>query len=79
MGRPVLSWMVDNIHVCTDPADNIKSGKQKPPGQLTASSLRSWRSTGQSEAVDKWAVVCMTGEGYSCSRGAVCGWPQRVS
>lgn len=40
MGHPVLSWMVDNIHVCTDPADNIKSGKQKPPGQLTALSLR---------------------------------------
>nr|WP_256367963.1 terminase TerL endonuclease subunit [Arcanobacterium buesumense] len=27
--HPVLSWMVDNIHVRTDPAGNIKPNKQK--------------------------------------------------
>lgn len=28
-GHPVLGWMVDNIHVRTDPAGNIKPDKQK--------------------------------------------------
>lgn len=28
-GHPVLGWMVDNIHVRTDPASNIKPDKQK--------------------------------------------------
>lgn len=28
-GHPVMSWMVDNIHVRTDPAGNIKPDKQK--------------------------------------------------
>ncbi|MBV7412161.1 phage terminase family protein [Dermabacteraceae bacterium TAE3-ERU27] len=28
-GHPVPSWMVDNIHVHTDPAGNIKPDKQK--------------------------------------------------
>lgn len=28
-GHPVLSWMVDNIHVRTDPAGNIKPDKQR--------------------------------------------------
>ena len=28
-GHPVLSWMVDNIHVRTDPAGNIKPDKAK--------------------------------------------------
>lgn len=28
-GHPVLSWMVDNIHVRTDPTGNIKPDKQK--------------------------------------------------
>ena len=28
-GHAVLSWMVDNIHVRTDPAGNIKPDKQK--------------------------------------------------
>ena len=28
-GHPVLAWMVDNIHVRTDPASNIKPDKQK--------------------------------------------------
>ena len=28
-GHPVLAWMVDNIHVRTDPAGNIKPDKQK--------------------------------------------------
>nr|WP_246430166.1 terminase TerL endonuclease subunit [Schaalia hyovaginalis] len=28
-GHPVLSWMMDNIHVRTDPAGNIKPDKQK--------------------------------------------------
>ena len=28
-GHPVLSWMVDNIHVRTDSAGNIKPDKQK--------------------------------------------------
>ena len=28
-GQPVLAWMVDNIHVRTDPAGNIKPDKQK--------------------------------------------------
>ncbi|MCQ9332958.1 phage terminase family protein [Corynebacterium phoceense] len=28
-GNPVLSWMIDNIHVRTDPADNVKPDKQK--------------------------------------------------
>ena len=28
-GRPVLSWMVDNIHVHTDPVGNIRPDKQK--------------------------------------------------
>lgn len=28
-GHPILSWIVDNIHVRTDPAGNIKPGKQK--------------------------------------------------
>lgn len=28
-GHPVLSWMVDNIHIRTDPAGNIKPDKQK--------------------------------------------------
>lgn len=29
MWTPVLSWMVDNIHVPTDPAGNIKPDKQR--------------------------------------------------
>ena len=28
-GHPVLAWMVDNIHIRTDPAGNIKPDKQK--------------------------------------------------
>lgn len=28
-GHPVLAWMVDNTHVRTDPAGNIKPDKQK--------------------------------------------------
>lgn len=28
-GHPVLSWMMDNIHIRTDPAGNIKSDKAK--------------------------------------------------
>ena len=28
-GHPILSWMVDNIHVRTDPAGNIKPDKQR--------------------------------------------------
>lgn len=28
-GHPVLSWMMDNIHIRTDPAGNIKPDKQK--------------------------------------------------
>ena len=28
-GNPVLSWMMDNIHVRTDPAGNIKPDKEK--------------------------------------------------
>lgn len=28
-GHPVLSWMVDNIHIRQDPAGNIKPDKQK--------------------------------------------------
>ncbi|KXL53894.1 phage terminase [Anaerotignum neopropionicum] len=28
-GHPVLSWMMDNIHIRTDPAGNIKADKEK--------------------------------------------------
>jgi len=28
-GNPVLRWMMDNIHVKTDPAGNIKPDKEK--------------------------------------------------
>lgn len=28
-GNKVLAWMVDNIHIRTDPAGNIKPDKQK--------------------------------------------------
>ena len=28
-GHPILSWMMDNIHIRTDPAGNIKSDKAK--------------------------------------------------
>ena len=28
-GHPVFAWMVDNIHVSTDPARNIKPDKQE--------------------------------------------------
>ncbi len=28
-GHPVLAWMVDNTHVRTEPAGNIKPDKQK--------------------------------------------------
>lgn len=28
-GHPVLSWMVDNIHIRQDPAGNIKPDKQR--------------------------------------------------
>lgn len=28
-GHPVLRWMMDNIFICTDPAGNIKPGKEK--------------------------------------------------
>jgi phage terminase large subunit-like protein len=28
-GHPVLRWMMDNIHVRTDPAGNIKPDKEK--------------------------------------------------
>lgn len=28
-GNKVLSWMIDNIHIRTDPAGNIKPDKQK--------------------------------------------------
>ena len=28
-GNPVLSWMVDNIYIKTDPAGNIKADKSK--------------------------------------------------
>lgn len=28
-GNPVLAWMMDNIHVRTDPAGNIKPDKER--------------------------------------------------
>ena len=28
-GNPILSWMVDNIYIRTDPAGNIKADKSK--------------------------------------------------
>jgi len=28
-GNPVLRWMMDNIHIRTDPAGNIKPDKEK--------------------------------------------------
>lgn len=28
-GNPVIRWIMDNIHVKTDPADNIKPDKEK--------------------------------------------------
>ena len=28
-GHPVLRWMMDNIHIRTDPAGNIKADKEK--------------------------------------------------
>lgn len=28
-GHPVLRWMMDNIHIRTDPAGNIKADKKK--------------------------------------------------
>ncbi|RAY96107.1 terminase large subunit, partial [Klebsiella oxytoca] len=28
-GHPVLRWMMDNIHVRTDPAGNLKPDKEK--------------------------------------------------
>ena len=28
-GHPVLRWMMDNIHVRTDPAGNVKPDKEK--------------------------------------------------
>jgi len=34
-GHPVLSWMMDNIHVQTDPAGNIKPDKAKSRRRLT--------------------------------------------
>ena len=33
-GHPVLAWMVDNIHVRTDPAGNIKPDKQKSTDKI---------------------------------------------
>ena len=33
-GHPVLVWMVDNIHVRTDPAGNIKPDKQKSTDKI---------------------------------------------
>lgn len=28
-GHPVLRWMMDNIYIRTDPAGNVKAGKEK--------------------------------------------------
>lgn len=28
-GHPVLGWMIDNIFICRDPAENIKPDKEK--------------------------------------------------
>ncbi|WZJ54893.1 phage terminase family protein [Trueperella pyogenes] len=33
-GRPVLAWMVDNIHLRTDPVGNIKPDKHKSTGKI---------------------------------------------
>lgn len=33
-GHPALAWMVDNIHVRTDPAGNIKPDKQKSTDKI---------------------------------------------
>lgn len=27
-GHPVLGWMMDNIYIRTDPAGNVKAGKE---------------------------------------------------
>ena len=32
--HPVLQWMMDNIHVRTDPAGNIKPDKQKSTEEI---------------------------------------------
>lgn len=51
-GNTVLAWMVDNIHICTDPAGNIKPDKQKSPRRSTASSPPSWPWTEPSDVPD---------------------------
>lgn len=33
-GHPVLSWMVDNVHMRTDPVGNIKPDKQESTGKV---------------------------------------------
>ena len=64
-GHPVLAWMVDNVHVCRDPAGNIKPEKKIAQRKSTAWSPPSWLSTEPSETeMLSRAGVCMTGGGY---------------
>lgn len=59
-GHPVLSWMVDNIHIRQDPAGNINPDKQRSTEKSTALLPPSLHSTAPSDAAPTPAVVLFT-------------------
>lgn len=68
-----LRWMMDNIYIRTDPAGNIKAGKEKNPQKKSTELLPpSWALTVRS-AVETILVLLstMTEESYSYKNGAL--------
>src|SRR5699024_11541003 len=55
-GHPVLRWMMDNIHVRTDPAGNIKPDKEKSTEKIDGAVARSEEHT--SELQSRFDLVC---------------------
>lgn len=65
-GHPMLSWMVDNIHMHSDPAGNTKPDKQNPPRRSAVSWPQSRPSRAPPEAAaPPWGRQSTTNEAYS--------------
>ena len=68
-----LRWMMDNIYIRTDPAGNIKAGKEKSTEKKSTELLPpSWDLTVQSAVEIIQALLSMmTEEFYSYKNGAL--------
>ena len=59
-GHPVLSWMVDNIHVRTARQETSNPTSKSPRRRSTAWSPRSWHSTELSAAAKEYRAAAST-------------------